>query len=394
MNTTISFPAHAAQQDVRDAVRALTSKFSLDYWDQHDLNHEFPEDFFQAFAEAGFLGVLVPEEYGGGGGTMSQMAAILEEVAAGGGALNAASTVHIPILSIPTLLKFGTEEQRREYLPKIASGELFVTFGVTEPDAGTETTKITTKATKVDGGWLVNGSKVWNTGAMRGDKVMALVRTSTPGPGEKKGEGLTLLLIDFDSEGIERRPIPKLGRNAVASCEVFFSDVFVPDDRVIGTVGQGFYHLLYSLNGERVLVSAEALGIGRWCVAAAADYAKERVVFGHRIGEHQSVQHPLATAYLQLLAASEVLQRAVTEYEAKGGGAIGIIANALKYLCSEAGFFAADAAMQCFGGYAYAREYHIGRHWTEVRLQRIAPINNAMVLNSIAEGALGLPRSF
>jgi acyl-CoA dehydrogenase len=392
--TKLSFPSHVADQDVREAVRQLCSKFTLEYWDECDRDDRFPEEFYQAFAAAGYLSVLIPEEFGGFGGTMTQMAAVLEEVGAGGGALNAASSVHIPILSVPTLLKFGTDDQKNDYLPKIAAGELFVTFGVTEPDAGTDTTNISTSATKVEGGWRVNGAKVWNSGALRGDKIMTLVRTGTPQEGQKKGEGLTLLLIDLKQGGVDVRPIEKIGRRAVASCEVFFNDVFVSDTEVVGTVGQGFYHLLYSLNGERLLVSAEALGIGRWAIEAASDYSRDRVVFGHQIGEHQSVQHPLAAAYLQLMAASEVLARALAEYEDKGGRAIGTLANGLKYLATEAEFAATDAAMQTFGGYAFAREYHIGRHWIESRLQRIAPINNQMVLNSIAEAALGLPRSY
>lgn len=392
--STISFPSHADQQDLRTAVRALCSQFSLEYWDECDSEGRFPEEFYRAFAEAGFLSVLIPEEYGGSGGTMTQMAAILEEVAAGGGALNANSSVHIPLLSVPTLLKFGTDEQKKDYLAKIANGELYVTFGVTEPDAGTDTTSISTRATKVDGGWKVNGQKVWNSGALRGDKVLTLVRTGTPEPTGKKGEGLTLLLIDLKQDDVEIRPIRKIGRHAVASCEVVFTDVFVPDSEVVGSVGQGFYHLLYSLNGERLLLSAGALGIGRWAVQAAVEYGKERVVFGHQIGHHQSVQHPLAKAYLELLAASEVLSRALNEYEEKGGRAIGTLANGVKYLATEAEFAATDAAMQTFGGYSFAREYHVGRHWIESRLQRIAPINNQMVLNSIAEMALGLPRSY
>lgn len=391
---TLHFPAHDEQQDLREAVRAMCAKFPLEYWDQHDLDHEFPEEFYRAFADAGYFGVLVPEELGGGGGTMGQMAAILEEVAACGGALNAASSVHLPILPIPAILAFGSERQRHTLLPQIVAGELFVTFGVTEPDAGTDTTKIKTAATKVDGGWRINGSKVWNTGALRGDLIMILARTSTPGPGQRKGEGLTLFLGNLKAGEVTIRPIPKIGRNAVPSCEVFFNDLFVTDEDVLGEVGQGFYHILHSLNGERILVAAEALGIARWAVEAGCEYARERVVFDQQIGRHQAVQHPLAQAYLQVLAATEVLSRTVEEYEAKGSRAVGQLANALKYLASEAEGFATDAAMQVFGGYAYAREYHIGRHWIEARLQRLAPINNQMVLNSIAEVTLELPRSY
>lgn len=223
---------------------------------------------------------------------------------------------------------------------------------------------------------------------------MLLARTSTPTEGQRTGEGLTLFLGDLKSEAVTIRRIPKIGRNAVASCEVFFNDLFVADEDVIGEVGQGFYHILHSLNGERILVAAEALGIARWAIEAGARYARERVVFGQQIGVHQAVQHPLAQAYLQVLAASEVLSRTVAIYEEKGGRAVGTYANALKYLASEAEGAATDAAMQVFGGFAYAREYHVGRHWIEARLQRLAPINNQMVLNSIAEAALDLPRSY
>lgn len=389
----LSFPSHEGQADLRDAVRVLCARFPLEYWDRHDLDKEFPQEFFEAFARAGYLGVLVPEEYGGGGGTMSQMAAILEEVSAGGGALNAASSVHIPILAVPTLLAFGSEEQRKEHLPKIAAGELFVTFGVTEPDAGTETTRIKTAARKVEGGWLINGSKVWNTGALRGDRIMLLARTSEPS-GKRKGEGLTLFLGDLRADSVDIKAISKIGRNAVASTEVFFNDLFVSDADVIGQVDQGFYHLLHSLNGERILVSAEALGIARWALENGARYANERIVFDRPIGKNQAVAHPLAKAYLQVLAASEVMARTIDIYEEHGGRAVGTMANGLKYLASEAEGAATDAAMQTFGGYSFAREYHIGRHWIEARLQRIAPINNQMILNSIAESVLQLPRSY
>jgi acyl-CoA dehydrogenase len=373
----------------------MCSNYSLDYWEVRDQNKAFPEEFFAEFVKAGFLGIMVPEEYGGGGGTITDMAAVLEEVAAAGGGLNACSSVHVPLLCIPTLLEFGTNEQRKKYLPMVASGELFVTFGVTEPNAGTDTTKIETMATpRKGGGYLINGTKVWNTGAMRGDKVLLLARTSTPDSTQRSGEGLTLFMADLRADTVDIRPIPKIGRNAVISCEVFFRDHPVEQDDVLGTVGQGLYHLFYSLNGERLLLAAEALGMGRWALEAATRYANERVVFGRPIGMNQAVQHPLADSYLRLLASSEIVGRALAEYEAKGGGAVGTLANAAKYLTTEAAFACAENAMQTFGGYAYAREYHIGRYWIESRLQRLAPINNQMVLNYVAERALQLPRSY
>lgn len=382
------------KRDLREAVQALCSNYSLDYWEEHDREHAFPEDFRREFAEAGFSGVVIPEEYGGGGGTLGDMVVILEEVAAAGGALNAASAVHLPQLCIPSLLAFGSEEQRRELLPQIASGELFVTFGITEPDAGTDTTKISTRASRSPDGWLVNGTKVWNSGALQGDKIMLLARTSTPEPGQRKGEGLTLFLTDLKADTIDISPIPKIGRNAVASCEVVLRDHPVTESEVVGEVGQGFYHLLHSLNGERLYIAAEVLGMGRWAIESATNYANERVVFNRKIGMNQSVQHPIARGYLNLLAAAQVVYQAVHEYETKGGAAAGTLANAAKYLASEAAFQAADDAMQVFGGYSYAREYHIGRFWTESRIQRIAPINNQMILNYIAERSLGLPRSY
>lgn len=389
-----AFPHQSSQRDVRSAVNALTSKYTLEYWDRHDGDKEFPEEFAQDFADSGFSGILIPEQYGGGGGTIADLCAALEEVAAGGGGLNACASVHIPMLCVPTLLAFGSEAQRQEYLPKIATGDVFVTFGITEPDAGTDTTKISTSARRTQDGYLLSGTKVWNSGALRGDKILVLARTSTPSAGQRKGDGLTLFLTDLRADTVDIHAIPKIGRNAVASAEVFFRDHPVSDSEVVGEVGKGFYHLLHSLNGERLYLAAEAMGIGRWCLQAATKYAGERVVFDRAIGMNQAVQHPLAKSYLSLLAAGQVLQAAICAYQMEGAGAIGGLANAAKYLTTEAAWATADEAMQTFGGYSFAREYHIGRHWIEVRLQRIAPVNNQMILNFISEKELGLPRSY
>lgn len=380
--------------DIRSAVRAICGRYPLEYWGRADEEERFPEEFRADFVSAGFHAIAIPEQYGGGGGTLSQLAAALEEVAACGGGLNATASVHIPLLCVPTLLRHGTEEQRRRWLPAIASGELFVTFGVTEPNAGTDTTKIETFAARVEGGYLLRGAKVWNSGALRADKTLLLARTSTPGAGERKGFGLTLFMTDLRDKAVIITPIPKIGRRAVASCEVVFDDHFVPDDAVIGSVGEGFYHLVGGLNGERLLLAAESIGMGRWALESATRYARERVVFDRPIGQNQSVQHPLADAYLQLLAAGEVVRRGLREYDEKGGADLGTLANAAKYLATEAAFSCADNAMQTFGGYAFAREYHIGRYWVETRLGRLAPVTNGMVLNYIAERVLQLPRSY
>jgi len=387
------FPQHLQRLELRQAVRALCQKYSLEYWDQHDRDKIFPEEWAIDFAAAGFKGAMIPTEFGGGGGEIGDSVVICEEVAAAGGGINAFSSVNIPLLCVPALLAFGTDEQKQEFLPKIATGDLFVTFGVTEPDAGTDTTRIRTAARQNGvGKWLINGTKVWNSGALRGDKILVLVRTSEPA--ERRGQGLTLFLTDLRAATISIRPIPKIGRNAVASAEVFFTDHPVNEGEVIGTVGEGFYHLLNSLNGERLLLSGVALGMGRWALENATNYAQNRRVFDRAIGQNQAVQHPLARGYMHLLAASEVLAAAVNEYETKGPAAAGALANTAKYLSSEAAFNIADDAMQIYGGYSFAREYHIGRHWIESRLQRIAPVNNQMVLNYIAERMLELPRSY
>jgi acyl-CoA dehydrogenase len=387
------FPQHLQRLELRQAVRALCQKYSLEYWDQHDRDKIFPEEWAIDFAAAGFKGAMIPAEFGGGGGEIGDSVVICEEVAAAGGGINAFSSVNIPLLCVPALLAFGTDEQKQEFLPKIATGDLFVTFGVTEPDAGTDTTRIRTAARKNGvGKWLINGTKVWNSGALRGDKILVLVRTSEPA--QRRGQGLTLFLTDLRAATISIRPIPKIGRNAVASAEVFFTDHPVNEGEVIGTVGEGFYHLLNSLNGERLLLSGVALGMGRWALENATNYAQNRRVFDRAIGQNQAVQHPLARGYMNLLAASEVLAAAVNEYQTKGPAAAGALANTAKYLSSEAAFNIADDAMQIYGGYSFAREYHIGRHWIESRLQRIAPVNNQMVLNYIAERMLELPRSY
>jgi acyl-CoA dehydrogenase len=319
---------------------------------------------------------------------------VLEEVAASGGALDDCSALHVPMLVLPVLLRTATDDQRRRFIPPIIAGELYTTFGVTEPNAGTDTTRIETVAERRGDGYVINGQKVWNSGALRGDRVLLIARTS-PRSDEKPARGMSLFMLDLRSPGITIRKIPKISRNAVASCELFLEDVAVGAEDLVGTEGSGFYDLLAGLNGERLLVAAECLGMGRWAVERSTQYANERVVFGRPIGRNQGIQHPIAESYLQLLAASHVVAAGLAAYD--GGGTseeVGKLANACKYLCSEAGFTATDRAMQIHGGFGFAREYHVGRYWIESRLPRIAPVSNEMVLNYFAERVLGLPRSY
>jgi acyl-CoA dehydrogenase len=390
----VGFPWHGEYREIREAIAQLCAQFSPEYWDEHERDSVFPEEFFQAFAAGGWLGATVPEEYGGSELPLAAMAAILEEVASAGGALDACSALHIPMLVLPVLLRSANEEQRRRFIPSIIAGETYTTFGVTEPNAGTDTTRIETMARREGDHYVISGQKVWNSGALRGDRVILIARTS-PRAAERPAKGMSLFMMDLKAPGVTIQKIPKISRNAVASTELFLQDVVVPVEDLIGTEGEGFYHLLSGLNGERLLVAAECLGMGRWAVEHATTYANERVVFGRPIGKNQAVQHPIAESYLELLAASHVVAAGLTAFDGDGTDAeIGTLANAAKYLCSEAGFKATDRAMQVFGGFGFAREYHVGRHWIESRLPRIAPVSNQMVLNYIAERVLGLPRSY
>jgi len=394
MSPRIEFPWHRPYADIREAVGALCARFPLNYWDEHERDGEFPEEFFGAFAAGGWMGATVPEEYGGSGLPLAAMAAVLEEVAAAGGALDACSALHVPMLVLPVLLRSGTEEQRRRFIPPIIAGELYTTFGVTEPNAGTDTTRIETTAERRGDHYVVRGQKVWNTGALRGDRVILIARTS-PRTEERPARGMSLFMVDLKAPGVTIEKIPKISRNAVASCEVFLDDVEVAVEDRIGEEGDGFYDLLAGLNGERLLVAAECVGLGRWATLRSAEYASDRRVFGRAIGANQSVAHPIADSYLQLLAASHVVWAGLAAYD---GGApaeeVGTYANAAKYLSSEAGFAATDRAMQVHGGFGFAREYHVGRYWIESRLPRVAPVSNQMVLNYFSERVLGLPRSY
>jgi acyl-CoA dehydrogenase len=381
--------------EIRQAVKALCRKFPIEYWDSVDAEHRYPQEFHDAFAEAGWLGVTAPVEYGGGGAGLRVAATVLREVAGSGGALSACSTVHTPQLSISSIARHGSDDLKQRFLPGIADGSLFISFGVTEPDAGTDTTRIKTRAEKVDGGWRINGAKTWNSGALEADYVMLLARTTPYDQVEKKTEGMTLFLVPMKDSGVTIKSINKIGRHAVDSNDVWFDNVFVPDADVVGEIGRGFNQLLSGLNGERILLSAEALGIGFWALDKAVAYANERVVFDRPIGKNQSVQHPLAHNYMALTAAELVVKAAIDAYDAGvSQSELGKLANTANYLATEAAFKSTDDAMQVHGGYSFAREYQIGRYWIESRLGRVAPVNNQMVLNFIAERVLKLPRSY
>jgi acyl-CoA dehydrogenase len=371
-------------------VRELAGRFDDAYWAERDERHEFPRDFYNAFAAGGWLGIAIPEAYGGSGLGILEASLLVEEIAASGAAMNGCSALHLTIFGLNVLVKHGSEEQRQAILPAAASGSLHVCFGVTEPNAGTDTSRVATFARRDGEGYVVRGQKVWTTKAADSQKMLLLARTTPRDEVQRPTEGLTLFLVD--TEGLAMRAIPKMGRNAIASYEVFFDDVRVPVSARIGEEGRGFRYLLDGLNPERILLAAEALGIGRASLRRAVGYARERVVFERPIGMNQGIAFPLAEALARLDAAELVCRKAAWLYDQ--GLPCGREANTAKWLCAEAGFFAADAAVQTHGGMGYAREFHVERYFREARLMRLAPVSQEMVLNYLAEHVLGLPRSY
>lgn len=380
------------QQTIKEAVAELASKFDNQYWMDKDSNHEFPAEFYQAFAEGGWLGITTPEEYGGHGFGITEASLLLEEVAASGGGMNAASSMHLSIFGMHPVIVHGSEEMKRETLPRIVSGDLHVCFGVTEPGAGLDTTRITTFAKRDGDDYIVNGRKVWISKAMESEKILLLTRTSKFEDSDKKTDGLTLFLTDLDRDHVDIRPIRKMGRNAVTSNELFIDNLRVPAAHRIGEEGKGFKYILDGLNPERMLVAAEALGIGRAALRAGVQYGNEREVFGRPIGMNQGIQFPLADSLARLDAAELMLRKATWLYD--NGLPCAREANTAKYLCADAGFDAADRALQTHGGMGYAEEYHVARYFREARLTKIAPISQEMILNFLGSHVLGLPRSY
>ena len=368
---------------IAEAVRKRCAEFDDVYWSNCDDQHRFPWDFYQAMANDGWLGLAFPEEYGGGDKGIAEAAIMMREVAASGGAMNACTAMHLTVFGLQPVIKYGNERLKSEFLPRAVSGDLHVAFGVTEPNAGTDTSRISTNAVKQsDGNWKITGQKIWTSKALESEVVLLLVRTSND---EKdRFGGLTLFLADLDPRHVVIRPIRKAGRNAVASCETFYEELPVEDWRMVGEEGRGFYHILAGLNAERILLAATAIGIGEVALKKAVEYAGQREVFGKPIGSNQAISHPLADAHARLKAA----------WKCDNGLPCGEEANTAKYLAAEAGYMAADRAMQTLGGLGYATEYHVERYWREARVIRIAPVSQEMTLNYLAQNVLGLPKSY
>ncbi|WP_190813245.1 acyl-CoA dehydrogenase family protein [Saccharopolyspora pogona] len=388
----MNFDLTEDQQLIRTAAAELAGKFDDQYWLEKDADHEFPTEFYKAFADGGWLGITTPEEYGGSGLGITEASILLEEVAASGAGMNGASSIHMSIFGMHPVIMHGSDELKQENLPRLVKGDLHVCFGVTEPGAGLDTTKITTFATRDGTDYVVNGRKVWISKAMESDKILLLTRTSKAEDVTRKTDGLTLFFTDLDRAHVDIHPIRKMGRNAVTSNELFIDDLRIPEEHRVGEEGKGFKYILDGLNPERCLVAAEALGIGRAALSRAVRYGNEREVFGRQIGMNQGIQFPLADALAHLDAAELVLRKATWLYD--NGQPCAREANTAKYLCADAGFAAADRALQTHGGMGYSEEYHVARYFREARLTRIAPISQEMVLNFLGEHVLGLPRSY
>ncbi len=370
----------------------ICKSFDDEYWRNIEKEHVFPEQFWNACAKAGLLGVMISEEYGGSGLNITEAVIILMEIAKSAAGMDGASSIHLSIFGANPLFYHGNKEQQKKYLPDVAKGKLHLCFGVTEPNAGTDTTKITTFAKKQGNKYIINGQKVFISKAQKSDRILLLTRTTPYDEVKKKTDGMSLFFAPLDRSAITIKEIEKMGRNGIDTNELFIENLEVDEFDLIGEEGKGFYYLLDGLNPERMLIAAEAVGMGYGAIARACQYANERVVFGRPIGQNQGVQFPLADAYSQLKAAEVLIYQACWLYE--NGKPCGAEANMAKLRGSEAGFQAVDAAFQTFGGYGYAKEYNIERIYRMVRLPRIAPITNELVKSFIAEKVLGLPKSF
>ncbi len=388
----MEFAQTEEHQLIRDAVRKICADYPDGYWAARDEAHEFPWDFYNAMAQAGFLGIAIPEAYGGSGQGITEASIVLEEVAASGAAMNGCSGLHLSIFGMHPVVKHGSEAMKQAYLPGVVDGSLHVAFGVTEPDAGTDTPSIKTMARREGDHYIVRGRKVWTTKALDAQRVLLLVRTAGRDETRPRTAGMTLLLAELQRPEVTISAIPKVGRNAVASCEVVYDDLPVAVSDRVGEEGRGFRYLLDGLNAERVLVASEALGIGRAALRRAVAYANERVVFNRPIGQNQGVSFPLAEARIRLDAAELMIRKA--SWLLDSGQPCGAEANMAKWLAADAAFQAADQAVQTHGGFGYAKEYHVERYWREARLMRIAPISQEMILNYVTEHVLELPRSY
>lgn len=388
----MAFELTPEQAEIREQTLKLCASFGDEYWLRKDREGTFPEEFHAAMAKGGWLGIAMPEEYGGGGLGITEAAVMMQAVAESGACMTGASAIHMNIFGLNPVVVFGTGEQKRRALPPLIAGQDKPCFAVTEPDVGLNTTQLKTRAERQGDRYVVRGQKMWISTAQVANRMLLLARTTPLDQVRRKTEGLSLFYTDIDRAKVEIRLIEKMGRHAVDSNMVFFDGLEVPVGDRIGEEGKGFHYILHGMNPERILIAAEAVGIGRAALRKASDYAKERHVFGRAIGKNQGIQHPLARCWAHLEAANLMVMKAAWLYDA--GKDCGAESNAAKYLAAEAGFSAAETAVMTHGGMGYAQEYHVERYLRESLIPRIAPVSRELILSHIAERVLGLPKSY
>ncbi|HXX82576.1 MAG TPA: acyl-CoA dehydrogenase family protein [Casimicrobiaceae bacterium] len=387
----MDFELNQDQQQIRDAIQRLCAPFDADYWLRKDREGGFPSDFHKALADDGWLGIAMPADYGGAGLGITEAALMMQTISASGAGLSGASAVHMNIFGLHPVVVFGSDEQKRRWLPLLIAGKDKACFAVTEPNAGLNTLKLKTRAIRQGDHYVVSGQKVWISTAQVANKVLLLTRT-TPLEEAKGTAGLTLFYTDLDRNHVEVREIEKMGRKCVDSNQVFIDDLRIPVEDRIGDEGKGFDYILHGLNPERILIASEAVGLGKAALQRAAQYANERIVFERPIGKNQAIQHPLARSWIELEAANLMVFKAASLYDAHKS--CGAEANAAKYLAGEACFRACENAILTHGGMGYAKEYHVERYMREAWIPRLAPVSPQLILCFIAEKALGLPKSY
>jgi len=388
----MNFELTEDQQSIKAAIEKLCERYDDDYWLERDREGGFPHDFHRTLADAGWLGIAMSQDYGGSGLGMTEAALMMQTISASGAGLSGASAVHMNIFGLNPVQVFGSAEQKQRFLPPLIEGTDKACFAVTEPDSGLDTTRLKTQAVRDGDHYVLTGRKIWISTAQVANKMLIIARTTPLDQVAKPTQGLSLFYTDLDRTKVEVREIEKMGRKAVDSNMLFIDGLRVPAGDLIGEEGEGFKYLLHGLNPERILIAAEAIGLGQAALRRATQYAKERVVFGRPIGQNQSIQHPLAQSWMQLEAASLMVFKAASLYDA--GKPCGAEANAAKYLAAEAAFQSCQTAMATLGGMGYAKEYHVERYLRECMIPRLAPVSPQMIMCFIAEKVLGLPKSY
>ena len=388
----MSFFLSDDQEAIKDSVKKICDRFPLQYWRDQDKTGEFPEDFVKAITDGGWLGIAMPEEYGGAGLGIMEAAVLAHTISNSGAGFSGASAVHLNLFGPHPIVVFGTEEQKKRFLPPLIKGEDRACFAVTEPDSGLNTMALKTEAVRDGDNYIINGRKLWTTTAQTANKILLITRTSAADSGAAPGKSLTLFYTDLNRDRIEVREIEKMGRGAVDSNSLFIDDLVVPVTDRIGEEGEGWKCLLHGINPERILIAAEAVGLGQAALERASLYARERVVFDKPIGKNQAIQHPLAVNWMELEAALGMVFRAASLYDR--GENCALEANAAKYLAAEAGLSACQQAVRVHGGMGYAKEYHVERYLREIMISVVAPVSQEMIKSFVAEKALSQTKSY